>query len=101
MAGAEAYSSQLVPYGPGRSPWREKIGLDLWVTHTPPSLAVAFRRPNAYILSRHTLFTSTVNVGGGSRHFAQVYTVPHLTRERVDSLIKQLEMSGAFDPNEH
>ena len=79
---------------------QEKIGLDLWITHTPPSLAVAFRRPNASILSRHTLFTSTVNVGGGNRHFAQVYAVPHLTRERVDSLIKQLEMSGAFDPNE-
>ena len=76
---------------------QEKIGVDLWVAHTPPSLSVVFRRPNPDIVRKHTLSTGTARDGAGVKLLAQVFAVPHLTRERVDELVASLESSGAFE----
>ena len=76
---------------------QQKISIDLWIAHTLPSLSVAFRRPNLSIVRKHTLSIGTVKVDSEVRLLAQVHAAPHLSKERVDGLIMQLEETGAFE----
>ncbi|KAL3698539.1 hypothetical protein R1sor_012615 [Riccia sorocarpa] len=69
----------------------------LWVSRSPLSLAVLFRRPNKTIMHNYILSEEEEFRDGESRKLSHVYTMAHVTLEQIDRLIHDLSQDGAFD----
>ena len=78
---------------------QKNIGLDLWVTRTPLSLAVWFREPKEEIRLTFSLGGSTVRVRGTPRRYCHVYIMESTTKELIDRLLLVLNKDGAFHDN--
>ncbi|MFD0392707.1 hypothetical protein ACFQ3Z_07740 [Streptomyces nogalater] len=75
---------------------QDKLGMDLWVARSPQSLTVRFRQPCADIVRKYSLSCETVYEDNEQRTYVHLYAVPHLTRELVDELVRDLRQPGAF-----
>ncbi|GHE15591.1 pyridoxal-dependent decarboxylase [Streptomyces alanosinicus] len=75
---------------------QDELGRDLWVARSPLSLAVRFRRPHPDIVRRYSLACETARVDGTSRPYVHLYAMRHLTRQRVDDLLRDLRGPDAF-----
>ena len=75
---------------------QRKIGIDIWVMNTSPSLSVVFRQPNARIIQKYTLSCTTLRIDAKVRHVSQIYMMQHVTTDHIDALIKDLQASDAF-----
>lgn len=74
-----------------------KLGKPLWVERTwPCTLAVRFRAPSEEIRAKYSLSSETLYVNGQRREYCHLFLMPHVSRGHLDSLIQDLEMSGAF-----
>ena len=73
-----------------------KVGIDLYVMNTSPSLSIVFRQPNAHIVEKFTLTCSTLCIGSEVVKMSQIYTMQHVTTEHIDTLMEDLEAPGAF-----
>jgi histidine decarboxylase len=74
------------------------IKQDLWVMHSPASLAVGFKRPNAWVLDKYHITGSSLCVGGEWRQYVYVYTIDgELTKPKINELIKDLRSPNAFN----
>ena len=74
----------------------KRVRLDLMVTNFPPSLSILFRKPSTRLVLKYSLTVSSLQVGSKEVSFAQIYIMRHITAEKVDSFIKDLESSDAF-----
>ncbi|KAL3688218.1 hypothetical protein R1sor_014527 [Riccia sorocarpa] len=72
----------------------------LWVSHSPLSLGVIFRRPNEAIMEKYILCAEEEIVQGESRKLTHAYAMEHVTVEQIDRLIDDLCQDGAFDLEE-
>ncbi|MCI3935083.1 pyridoxal-dependent decarboxylase [Streptomyces sp. AN091965] len=75
---------------------QDKLGVDLWVARSPQALTVRFRRPGAEIVRKYSLSCETVHEDGERRTYVHLYAVPHLRRELVDELVRDMRQPGAF-----
>lgn len=73
-----------------------KLSIDLWISYTSPSLSVVFRRPVPHIVQKYTLSCSTFQIDSQVQHVCQIYILKHVTKEKVDALIEDLQAPGAF-----
>ena len=76
---------------------QEKIGIDLWVMNTPPSLSVVFRRPNSHIVHKYSLSISNLFIESQARPMAQLYAMKHVTNELILSFLDDLTTPDAFE----
>ena len=76
---------------------QEKIGIDLWVMNTPPSLSVVFRRPKSHIVHKYSLSISNLFIESQARPMAQLYAMKHVTNELIDSFLDDLTTPDAFE----
>ncbi|MEU8698994.1 pyridoxal-dependent decarboxylase [Streptomyces sp. NPDC048680] len=75
---------------------QDKLGVDLWVARSQQALTVRFRRPSAEIVHKYSLSCETVYEDGEERTYVHLYAVPHLTRELVDELVRDLRQPAGF-----
>ena len=88
---------KLVQYAVGKLQELQKlIGLDLMIMNFPPSLSILFRKPNPSLVLKHTLSLTTLFIESKKEEFAQIYIMRHLTIEKIDSFIAELESPDAF-----
>ena len=74
------------------------IKQDLWVMHSPASLAVGFKRPNAWILGKYHITGSSLYVDGEWRQYVFIYTIDgELKIPKIDELIEDLHSPDAFN----
>ena len=73
------------------------IEQDLWVMHSPSSLAVCFKRPKEEILRKFCLSGHWLNIGGEWRQYVHIYIMDGVTRSKVDELVEALCTPGAFN----
>ena len=74
------------------------IKQDLWIMHSPASLAVGFKRPNARILKKYHITGCSLNVGGEWRQYVHIYTIDgELKKSKIDELVEDLRSPDAFD----
>jgi histidine decarboxylase len=69
---------------------------DLYVYRAPASLAVLFKRPNDVIVNKFTLCCSDLTIDGQLRHYAHLYAMQSVTKEKIDEFIEDLKKPGAF-----
>ena len=74
----------------------KRIRLDLMISNFPPSLSIVFRKPSTQLVLKYSLTVATLNIQGKPREVAQIYIMKHITAEKVDSFIKDLESPDAF-----
>ena len=90
-------SQDLVRYTISKLKELEKrIGLDLMIMSFPPSLSVLFRKPNASMVFKYTLCFFTLHIESREQEFAQIYMMRHITTDKIDTFIKELETPGMF-----
>jgi histidine decarboxylase len=70
----------------------EELKQDLWVERTPLALTIRFKRPDEDIVAKYSLSTETLN----NRHYAHIFTMPHVTLELIDQFITELKQPNAF-----
>lgn len=75
---------------------QSKIGIDLWIMNTSPSLSIVFRRPNTRIIAKYMLSICSLCIHSEERLLAQVYIMQHITTDIVNALIEDLQASDAF-----
>ena len=73
------------------------IEQDLWVMHSPSSLAVCFKRPNEAVLMKFCLSGHWLNIAGEWRQYVHVYIMDGVTRSKIDELVEVLHTPGAFN----
>ena len=73
-----------------------KLNIDLCVMNISSSLSVIFRRPNARIVEKYTLFCPTLSIDSELRRLSQIYIMSHVTTEMIDALVKDLSSPDAF-----
>ena len=73
------------------------IKQDLWVMHSPSSLAVCFKQPNEEILRKFCLCSHWLNIAGEWRQYAHIYIMDGVTRSKIDELVEVLHTPGAFN----
>ena len=74
------------------------IEQDLWVRHSPASLAVGFIRPNTRISKKYHLTGTTVYIEGEQKQLAYIYTVDgEMKKPKIDELIEDLRSPDAFN----
>ena len=80
---------------------QKELSLDLWLSHTPGSLFVYFRRPSQDIVCRYCLASSPLKVKTGDgifekRIYSHICLMPHVSENLVLQFIKELRAPGAF-----
>jgi len=87
-------------YGAKQAGGRQKTDDWLWVSHTPSALTIRFRKPDDHIVKKFSLSGESmyVNVDGRKlqRNFAHIYIMDHLTHEKLDHLVHELEKEEAW-----
>ena len=74
------------------------IKQDLWVVHSPASLAVRFKRPNATILSKYHIAGCSSYVDGEWRQYVYIYTIDgEIKKPKIDELVEDLHSPNAFN----
>ena len=77
----------------------KQIGIDIWVTRTPLSLAIRFKKPRDDIVFKYTLANETVSLEGNpppTRTYTHVYVMGFTTRGKLKELLADLRTEGAF-----
>ena len=74
-----------------------EVQQDLWVIHSPASLAVCFKKPNKSIMEKYSLTRSWLRFKGEWRQYAHFFVMDGVTRSRVDEIVDDLWMPGAFE----
>ena len=74
-----------------------EVQQDLWVIHSPASLAVCFKKPNKSIMEKYSLTRSWLRFKGEWRQYVHFFVMDGVTRSRVDEIVDDLRMPGAFE----
>ena len=70
---------------------------DLWVSRSPASLAVLFKKPCADVCSKYTFPPRVLTIEGQERELVHIYVMPPRTSKLIDELIQDLKKPGAFE----
>ena len=74
-----------------------EMNQDLWVSRSPASLAVLFRKPCTEVCRKYCLPFLVLKVGGQERLVVHIYLMPSVTTEKIDELISDLRKPGTFE----
>ena len=75
---------------------QDDIGMDIWLTYTPLTLAVQFMQPNDDLVYKYSLSTEKFYYGEELRSFIHFYVMPNTRKETIDGLMQDLRQPGAF-----
>ena len=73
-----------------------RLGMDLMIMNTPPSLSILFRKPNARIIFKYSLTFASLVIDSKDVDVAQIYIMRHITTNKIDAFITELESPDAF-----
>ena len=84
---------------------QNELPVALWLSHTPGSLFVYFRRPNQDIVRRYCLGSKplrikTVDGTFEDRIYSHICLMPHVTEDLILQFVDELRAPGAF-PNQN
>lgn len=74
-----------------------ETGMDLKIINYSPSLSILFRKPNTHIILKYTLTVPTLVIDGEECQFAQIYIMKHITTDKIDCFISDLQSPDAFE----
>ena len=76
----------------------KELGLDLWVGHSHKyAQTVHFKKPKKEIVYKYTLCNENMLIDGKEhRAYSHVYLMGHVTFAKIDELIEDLRVPGAF-----
>ena len=74
----------------------KRTGLDLMIMNFPPSLSILFLKPNSQLVLKYSLTISTLNIESEKHVLAQIYIMKHVTAQKIDSFIADLESSDVY-----
>ena len=70
---------------------------DLWVSRSPASLSVLFKKPCADVCLKYSLPSHVLRIRGQERHLVHIYLMPNVTRDIINELVCDLKKSGTFE----
>ena len=73
-----------------------RIGVDLMIMNFTPSLSIMFRKPNAQLVLKYTLMVTSLQIESKKEEFAQIYIMRHVTTEKFDTFVADLESPDVF-----
>ena len=73
-----------------------RLGMDLMIMNTPPSLSILFRKPNARIIFKYSLTFASLVIDSEKVDIAQIYIMKHITTDKIDGFVQELESPDAF-----
>ena len=73
-----------------------EIRQDLWVTRSPLSLTVRFKKANDEVVNKYSLSNETLYIDGHHREYSHIYIMENIDREKLDRFIDDLRKPGAF-----
>ena len=74
----------------------KRLGMDLMIMNTPPSLSIMFRKPNAHIVFKYSLTFACLHINSKEVNFAQIYIMKHITMDKIDAFITDLQSPDSF-----
>ena len=69
---------------------------DLYILHSPLSLAICFRQPNEHITHKFKLASQSLAVDGKTRVYSHIYVMDGMSKEQIDLFIEELRAPGTF-----
>jgi len=67
-----------------------EISQDLWVTRSPLSLTVCFKKANDEVVNKYSLSNETLYVDGHHQEYSHIYVMENIDREKLDRFIDDL-----------
>jgi histidine decarboxylase len=74
----------------------QKLMVDLRIIHYSPSLSIIFRKPNSRIILKYSLSVSSLCIDSEEHSVAQIYTMKHVTMDKINEFIADLHAPDAF-----
>ena len=89
---------RVLEYALGRfEELQKKLGMDLCVMNTAPSLSIIFRRPKRKsILTKYAFMLIELCIDSEKRPLVQMFAMKHVTTDLIDALIEDLQAPGVF-----
>ena len=75
-------------------------GRDIWLACTKLILSIRFKKPNGKITHKYTLAVEKMRVNGEERTYVHIYMMNHVTKDTIDSLVKDLQSSDAWESDQ-
>ena len=75
-------------------------GRDIWLDSTPLTLSIRFKKPNDKITHKYTLAVEIVKVNGEDRTYVHIYMMNHVTKDTINSLVKDLQSPDAWESDQ-
>ena len=80
---------------------QKELSLNLWLSHTPGSLFIYFRKPRQDIVRRYCLASSPLKIKSAdgtfeNRIYCHICLMPHVSEKLVLQFIQELRAPGAF-----
>ena len=76
---------------------QKKLGMDLCVMNTAPSVSIIFRRPKRKsILTKYAFMLIELCIDSEKRPLVQMFAMKHVTTDLIDALIEDLQAPGVF-----
>lgn len=73
-----------------------KLKDDLWIERSPLALTVRFKKAHESVIFKYSLSGDRIRVNGKLRDYSHIFLMEHVTRELIDSLVKDLGRKGRF-----
>jgi len=73
-----------------------EIRQDLWVTRSPLSLTVRFKKANDELVNKYSLSNESLYIDSHHREYSHIYIMENIDREKLDRFIDDLRKPGAF-----
>ena len=79
---------------------QKELSMNLWLSHTPGSLFIYFRKPRQEIVRRYCLASSPLKIKSDGtfedRIYSHICLMPHVSEKLVLQFIQELRAPGAF-----
>ena len=62
----------------------------------PFTVSIMFRKPNAQLVLKYTLMVTSLQIESKKEEFAQIYIMRHVTTEKFDTFVADLESPDVF-----
>ena len=73
-----------------------ELNQDLWVTRSPLSLTVRFKKVNDELAHKYSLYSVPLYINGEYQQYSQIYVMENVGRDKLDKFIEDLRKPGAF-----
>ena len=91
------YCLKMVKYTYDELYTKIHVTKDIWLDSTKLTLSIRFKKPNDKITHKYTLAVEKMRVKGEVRSYVHIYMMSHVTKDTIDSLVKDLQSHDAWE----